>query len=60
MNQTNRACVRMRSPEEGVVSFEQRFERDGRVLLRFLYLQTFRKVEGRWLLVREAVEQLAG
>lgn len=51
--------LRMRNAEEGVVSFEQCFEREGKVLLRFLYLQTWRKIEGRWLLVREALEQLA-
>lgn len=50
--------IRMRSAEEGVVSFDQAFERDGQVLIRFLYLQTWRKIEGRWLLVREALEQL--
>lgn len=51
--------VRMRSAEEGVASYEQCFERDGKVLLRFLYLQTWRKIDGRWLLVRELLEQLA-
>lgn len=52
--------VRMRSAEEGVASFEQTFEREGKVLLRFLYLQTWRKIDGKWLLVREMLEQMAG
>lgn len=52
--------VRMRSAEEGVASFDQTFERDGKIILRFLYLQTWRKIDGKWLLVREMLEQMAG
>ena len=50
--------VRMRTASEAVASFDQVYERDGKVFLCFVITQTWRKIDETWLLVREGQEVL--
>lgn len=51
--------VRLRNDEEAVVFYERIFERDSRVVLRFMVLQTWRLTGAKWCVVREAAELLS-
>lgn len=51
--------ARMRGDKEAVVFYERIFERESRVLLRLMVIQTWRLTDFGWRVVREAIEQLA-
>ena len=50
--------ARLAGPDEAAVTFEQVLERGGRPVYRMLVMERWRRVDGRWRIVREYVEPL--